>query len=252
MAEILPNSVLPARREVVHFTTSDGVRIVGELAMPMRPPRHTIVCLHPNPVQEGNMDSHVFRKMAWRLPAMFDIAVLRFNFRGVTSRLGSSGGHTDAGNAEGLDLAAALRFIDDRGLPVPWIVGWSFGTDVTLRHAADKQVRGAVLLSPPLRWTDTSDLDRWAASGKPLVCLVPELDSFLQPAEARERFSRIPQAVVVEGPGSKHLWVGEASVRQALEGIVRTVVGPDTALPSEWDGPMERWNDLRHAHHPMH
>ena len=66
MAEIVSNSVLPARRDIVHFTTTDGVRIVGELALPLRPVRRTIVCLHPNPLQEGSMDSHVLRKLAWR------------------------------------------------------------------------------------------------------------------------------------------------------------------------------------------
>jgi alpha/beta superfamily hydrolase len=256
--EIVANAVLPGRREVVRFTTEDGKRLVGELALPLRPPRHTIVCLHPNPVQEGNMDSHVLRKLAWRFPALFDVAVLRFNFRGVTSRAGTSEGETDAGNREGLDLAAALTLVDRRGLPEPWIVGWSFGTDVTLRHGADKRIRGAVLLSPPLRWTDTDDLDRWAGSGKPLVCLVPEFDSFLPPQQARERFARIPQAQVIEGPGSKHLWVGEVSVRQALQGIAHAVVGPDAELPHTWRGAMERWNDIKGAavpvslHHASH
>ncbi|MHB0929755.1 MAG: alpha/beta hydrolase, partial [Candidatus Nanopelagicales bacterium] len=217
----------------------------------LRPPRHTIICLHPNPVQEGSMDSHVFRKLAWRFPALFDTAVLRFNFRGVSSRLGTSGGETDAGNREGLDLAAALKFVDQRGLPEPWLVGWSFGTDVILRHAPDQRIKGAVLLSPPLRWTDTDDLDRWAASGKPLTCVVPEFDAFLMPAEARERFARIPQAQVVEGPGSKHLWVGEASVRQALQAVAQAVVGPETELPHSWSGPMERWNDIKGAAVPV-
>ncbi len=249
--EIVANAVLPGRREIVHFQTSDGVDIVGELALPLRPPRHTIVCLHPNPVQEGSMDSHVLRKLAWRFPALFDVAVLRFNFRGVTSRAGTSGGQTDAGNREGLDLVAALQFVDRRGLPEPWLVGWSFGTDVTLRHGSDKRIRGAVLLSPPLRWTDTDDLDRWAASGKPLTCLVPEFDAFLQPAEARERFARIPQATIIEGPGSKHLWVGEISVRQALQGIAQAVVGPDADLPHTWQGPMERWNDITGTASPV-
>ena len=244
MTEIVANSVLPGKRELVHFTTVDGVRLIGELSLPLRPVRHTIVCLHPNPVQDGNMDSHVLRKLSWRFPALFDCAVLRFNFRGVTSRAGTSEGVTDAGNAEGLDLAAALKFIDQRGLPLPWLVGWSFGTDVTLRHGSDKDIAGAVLLSPPLRWTDTADLDRWAASAKPLVCVVPELDAFLQPDEARERFARIPQAVVLEGPGSKHLWIGEVSVRQALQAIAHAVVGRVAELPVDYNGPMERWNDL--------
>ncbi len=244
MPEIVANSVLPARREIVHFTTTDGIDIIGELAMPVRPPQRSIICLHPNPLQDGNMDSHVLRKMSWRFPALFDCAVLRFNFRGVTSRDGASGGVHDLGNAEGNDLAAALRFLDDRGLPEPWIVGWSFGTDVTLRHASDKRIRGAVLLSPPLRWTNTDDLDRWAASGKPLVCAVPEYDSFLAPDEALARFARIPQAVIVEGPGAKHLWVGEPFVRQALQTVAHAVVGSDATLPTHWEGPMERWQDL--------
>ncbi len=249
--EIVANAVLPAQRELVRFLTSDSVSIVGELALPLRPPRHTIICLHPNPVQGGSMDSHVLRKLAWRFPALFDTAVLRFNFRGVSSRLGTSGGETDGGNREGLDLAAALAFVDQRGLPEPWLVGWSFGTDVILRHASDKRIRGAVLLSPPLRWTTTDDLDRWAASGKPLTCAVPEFDAFLLPEQARERFARIPGAQIVEGPGSKHLWVGEASVRQALQAIVHAMVGPDAELPHNWSGPMERWNDIKGAAVPV-
>ena len=38
------------------------------------------------------MDSHVFRKAAYRLPALAGIAVLRFNTRGTTSVQGTSEG----------------------------------------------------------------------------------------------------------------------------------------------------------------
>ncbi|MEY4348493.1 MAG: hypothetical protein RIS43_912, partial [Actinomycetota bacterium] len=34
MAEIVANSVLPAKREVIHFRASDGIQLVGELALP--------------------------------------------------------------------------------------------------------------------------------------------------------------------------------------------------------------------------
>jgi hypothetical protein len=123
-------------------------------------------------------------------------------------------------------------------------VGWSFGTDVVLRHGDVDPVEGAILLSPPLRWTTTDDLDHWAASGRRLTALVPELDDYLQPPEARERFARVPQAEVVGVEGAKHLWVGEKYVRIVLDAIVGHLVPGSGPLPDDYDGPMERWNDL--------
>jgi len=247
--EIVANSVLPATRIPITLQTSDGLNLVGELALPIdRQPTATIVCCHPLPTHGGMMDSHVLRKMAWRLPALADLAILRFNTRGTASAAGASEGVFDEGNAEGLDLAAALAFVRDQGLPTPWVLGWSFGTDVILKHALDARteqgLQGAILLSPPLRFSDVSDLDRWAESGLPLIALVPELDDYLQPPEARERFARVPQAEVIGVAGAKHLWVGEKSVVIALNEIVAHVAPQCSPLPSEWDGPMERWNDL--------
>ncbi|NED57755.1 alpha/beta hydrolase, partial [Micromonospora aurantiaca] len=86
MAEIRAATVLPARREEITLHTSDGLELVGELALPPeRPPVATLVCLHPLPTAEGMMDSHVLRKASYRLPALADLAVLRFNTRGTTS-----------------------------------------------------------------------------------------------------------------------------------------------------------------------
>lgn len=245
MAEIVANSVLPAHREPLTLLTEDGLRLVGELALPESvPAAATMVCVHPLPTHGGMMDSHVFRKAAWRLPALADLAVLRFNTRGTVSAAGRSEGHFDEGVGEGLDLRAALAEVARRGLPDPWVVGWSFGTDVTLRHGNVDPVQGAVLLSPPLRFSTTADLDGWAASGRPLVALVPEFDDYLRPAEATERFARVPHAEVVGVPGAKHLWVGEKSVRVVLDEVVRRIRPAAEPLPAEWFGPMERWNDL--------
>lgn len=243
MAEIVANSVLPARREPIVLYTEDDLRLVGELALPLGHADHTIVCLHPNPLQNGYMDSHVLRKLAWRFPAMFKTAVLRFNFRGVSSRAGTSEGEHGYSIDEGKDLRAALALVHERGLPKPWLVGWSFGTDVILRHASTLDVAGVILLSPPLKWTTDAELDLWRDVQTPIVCAVPEFDDFLKPDEAVARFARIPHAQVIAAPGAKHLWIGEAQVRQALEVIARTVVGPDAVLPTEWDGPMERWTE---------
>jgi alpha/beta superfamily hydrolase len=245
VAEIVANSVLPARREPLTIVTADGLRLVGELATPLdRDPVATMVCLHPLPTHGGMMDSHLFRKSAWRLPALAGIAVLRFNTRGTSSAAGTSEGAFDEGDGEGEDLLAAVRDAVELGLPLPWLVGWSFGTDVVLRHGDVDPVEGAILLSPPLRWTTDDDLDRWAASGRRLVALVPELDDYLQPPEARERFARVPQAEVIGVDGAKHLWVGEKYVRIVLDEIVGHLVPGSAALPDDYDGHMERWNDL--------
>lgn len=245
MPEIVATSVLPARREPLTITTSDGLRLVGELATPIdRDPVATMVCLHPLPTHGGMMDSHLFRKASWRLPALAGIAVLRFNTRGTTSAAGTSEGEFDAARAEGLDLVAAVRDADELGLPDPWLVGWSFGTDVVLRHGDIDPVAGAILISPPLRYSSDADLDRWASSGRPLTALVPELDDYLRPDEARERFARVPQAEVVGVEGAKHLWVGERYVRIVHDAIADHLVPGSAPLSYDYDGPMERWSDI--------
>jgi uncharacterized protein len=245
MPEIVANSVLPARRDPLTLVTDDGLRLVGELALPLAgDPVGTIVCVHPLPTHGGMMDSHVLRKMAWRLPALAGLAVLRFNTRGTASAAGTSEGSFDQGVGEGRDLAAAIGEVAARGLPDPWLVGWSFGTDVVLKHGDVDPVRGAVLLSPPLRFTADADLVGWNAGGRPVVCLVPELDDYLVPEAAEARFAVMPHAEVRGIPGARHLWVGERFVRTVLDEIVG-VVAPDRApLPASWDGPMDRWSDI--------
>ena len=239
MAAIRANSVLPARREQLTLQTADGLALVGELSAPAdRPPVATLICLHPLPTHGGMMDSHVFRKAAFRLPALAGIAVLRFNTRGTTSMQGTSEGSFDSGVGERYDVAAAIEYAEFHDLPNIWLVGWSFGTDLTLMHGHDPAVKGAILLSPPLRFSDESHLAEWADSGKPLVAVVPEHDDYLQPPEARERFAAVPHAEVVAVDGAKHLWVGDAE--KVLDLVVERVApGVDVPLPTEWDGPME-------------
>jgi alpha/beta superfamily hydrolase len=239
MPAIRANSVLPARREAITLHTADGLELVGELARPLdRDPVATLICLHPLPTHGGMMDSHVFRKAAFRLPALAGLAVLRFNTRGTSSVQGTSQGSFEDATGERYDVAAAIEYAEFADLPEIWVVGWSFGTDLTLMYARDPAVRGAVLLSPPLRYSSDDDLAAWAESGTPLLALVPEHDDYLRPDEARERFAVVPQAEVVGVDGAKHLWVGDAET--ALDLVVgRVAPSVDVPLPREWDGPME-------------
>ncbi len=110
----------------------------------------------------------------------------------------------------------------------------AFGTELALKWGNVPEVTGALLLSPPLRRAGDSDLDAWAASGKPLIALVPQFDDYLRPDEARRRFARVPQAEVVAAAGAKHLWVGEPYVRIALNEIVKRVNPAAWPLPTEW------------------
>jgi alpha/beta superfamily hydrolase len=227
---------LPARREDIELHTEDGLTLVGELSLPLdRDPVATIVALHPLPTGGGFMDSHIIRKAAGRLPALADIAVLRFNFRGVSSPRGTSGGAFGEGIHERLDLAAAVGFALARGLPQIWLVGWSFGTEVALKWGLEHpEVDGAILLSPPLRRASQQELAAWAGSGKRLVALIPELDEYLRPDEARQRFAAVPETEFVAVEGGKHLWVGENQTRRVLSEIVLRLNPAALPLASEY------------------
>jgi uncharacterized protein len=235
MTEIRASTVLPAVRTPVTIRTADGLNLVGELALPEgRAPAATLIGLHPLPTAGGMMDSHLLRKASYRLPALADLAVLRFNTRGTTSERGTSDGEFGDGESERHDVAAAIAYCAAAGLPRLWLVGWSFGTELALRWGDDPAVEGAILISPPLSRATDADLDRWAASGRPLVALIPELDDYLRPDAARARFARVPQAEVVAVERAKHLWVGEPYVRIVLNEIVRRVNPAAWPLPTEW------------------
>ena len=226
--EVRSSVELPSRRENITLHTSDGLALIGELATPLdREPVATLVMLHPLPTHGGFMDSHIYRKAANRLPALADLAVLRFNTRGTSSPHGTSEGEFGEGITEVADVRAAVAFAIQRGLPDIWVVGWSFGTELALKYAVDEEVLGAILLSPPLHRTTDEELLRWNQSYKRLVALVPEFDDYLTPAQAELRFSIVPKLEMVAVEGAKHLWVGEAATKRVLDEIVR-VVNPDS------------------------
>jgi uncharacterized protein len=235
--EIRGPVLLPAEREEIVLDTADGVRLVGELALPPSgEPVATLVTLHPLPTAGGFMDSHILRKAAARLPALAQLAVLRFNTRGTSSPRGTSEGTFDGGRAEAFDVAAAMAFVAERSLPRPWLVGWSFGTELALKYGRDHPIEGTVLLSPPLHRATEAEVAAWAGDPRPFIALIPEFDDYLRPAEAAERFSSVPHVTLVAVEGGKHLWVGESQTRRVLTEIVAAVNPEALPLATEWDG----------------
>jgi uncharacterized protein len=231
--------LLPARREAITLRTLDELTLVGELAQPSEtPPVATLVTLHPLPTPGGFMDSHILRKAAARLPALADLAVLRFNTRGTTSPHGTSEGTFDGGASEAFDVAAAMDLVRERGLPRPWLVGWSFGTELALKYGRDHDVEGVILLSPPLHRATPEEVAAWAGDSRRVIVIVPEFDDYLRPDAAAERFASIPDAVMIAVEGGKHLWVGENQTRRVLTEIVAAVNPDALPLPITWDGPL--------------
>jgi alpha/beta superfamily hydrolase len=231
---IRPSTILPAKRNPFTLITTDGETLVGEVAQPVGPILGAILCLHPLPTAGGMMDSHLFKKAANRLPEMAGISVVRFNTRGTSSQNGTSTGTFDNGGSEKYDVEAALAYcFDILHLENLWVVGWSFGTDLALKHAIDKRVKGLILLSPPLRTSQLIDLEKWDIDGRPVITIVPELDDYLRPEEAAKRFAVIKQHQMIAVEGAKHLWVGEPSVNRVLSEITKIVAPSRLPLPTE-------------------
>ena len=232
---VRPSSVFDARRTPFHVMTEDGVDLIGEVAAPLGASSGAILCLHPLPIAGGMMDSHVYKKAANRLPAMSGITVVRFNTRGTTSEAGSSTGQFDNGVAEHCDVEAMLNYcFDTLKLENIWVTGWSFGTDLALQHAKDPRHKGLILLSPPLRTTTDVQLQYWNSDSRPITALVPELDDYLKPDQARERFAIVPTLKIIAVDEAKHLWLGEPAVHRVLSEIASIVNGVPTILPMQF------------------
>ena len=230
--EIRSSVELPSKRIPVRLQTADGLTLIAELALPeSKEPVATLIMLHPLPTAGGFMDSHLYRKAANRLPALADLAILRFNTRGTTSPHGTSEGSFDGGNAERYDVEAAVTYAIEQGLPNIWLVGWSFGTELALKYGPDLNVQGAILLSPPLHRTSVEELERWNLVDKKLVALIPELDDYLKPDEAAIRFLVIKAIELINVEAAKHLWVGGSATKRVLDEIVRVTNKASYPLP---------------------
>ena len=232
---IRPSTVLPAIRTPFTVTTADGQTLVGEVASPIEGQCDpAILMLHPNPAGGGMMDSHIYKKAANRLPAMTGITIVRFNTRGTTSEAGTSTGTYDDGVSEKFDVEAMITYcFETLGITDLWVCGWSFGTDLALKYARDPRIKGLILLSPPLKYSQESDLDFWVTDPRTITALIPEFDDYLVPDQARKRFARITHMNLIAVDGGKHLWVGEPSVHRVLTEITQVVAPERLPLPQE-------------------
>ena len=235
MSEVIrPSTVLPANRKLISFVTEDGLKLIGEVASPKITRLASVLCLHPNPTGGGMMDSHIYKKAANRLPHMAGIEIIRFNTRGTESEQGKSEGEYGATVTEKYDVEAAINFsFNELKVEKLWVIGWSFGTELALKWARDPRILGLILLSPPMKYSTDLDLEFWRKDGRSITALVPEFDEYLNPEEARNTFTNIPNLNLIAVDGAKHLWVGEPMVHRVLSEIVKVVAPSRLPLATE-------------------
>ena len=144
------------------------------------------------------MDSHLLRKASYRLPALADLAVLRFNTRGTASERGTSDGRVRrAARPSGTTWRPRSATALTRDLPRLWLLGWSFGTELALQWGNDPDVEGAILLSPPLQPRQRRRPGRLGRVGPAAARAGARARRLPAPDEARGRFARVPQAEVI-------------------------------------------------------
>jgi len=225
---------LPANRRSITIKTADGLNLIGEVATPIGNRIASVLCLHPLPTAGGMMDSHILKKAANRLPEMAGLEIIRFNTRGTTSEAGTSDGTFGEGITERHDVEAAINYcFNEVAVEKLWVLGWSFGTDLALKFARDPRIQGLILLSPPLRTSEPSDLEFWAADGRQIIAMIPEFDDYLQPDAAAKAFKVISQIKLINVDEAKHLWVGEPAVYRVLSEITRAISPEKLPLPIE-------------------
>ncbi len=156
---------VPITRRTVEFETSDGVELVGDIAVPDAATSAAIVC-HPHPQYGGNRFNNVVTALFDALPDA-GIAALRFDFRAEFS----------GGPGERLDALAALDLLAVEVPGIPLVaLGYSFGALVAL-GLDDDRVTALGLVAPPLAMVPGVDTPRVRT-----LVLTPAHDQFSPPA----------------------------------------------------------------------
>ncbi|MEO5617165.1 MAG: alpha/beta fold hydrolase [Candidatus Eisenbacteria bacterium] len=179
-------------------------------------PIAAVVC-HPHPLYGGTLHNKVVHRAAGVLHAL-GAAVLRFNFRGV----GRSAGAHDRGSGELEDARAALEWMRVRHPRArAWLAGFSFGSWIAARLAAESpQAERLILIAPPIR---TSSFTALYDCTTPKLVIQGTADDICPPELLKVEFPRWadPKKLVLV-PGGTHFFDRKlAELAAALEGAIR-------------------------------
>ena len=195
--------------------TEDGESLEAQLAVPDGA-TVGVVLAHPHPLYGGSMWDGPPAVLYERLPAA-GAAAVRFNFRGV----GRSTGTHDRGDAERLDVLAALAALPAE-LPVI-LCGYSFGADVCLTVDHPRVVGWCAIAPPLMRGMSVSDTPR------PKLLLVPEHDQYDPPGRAAEETVGWAATTIEVIEGADHFLAG--ALGRVADAVSRFVLTEPYSLP---------------------
>ena len=186
-------------------------RLESILMHPDGDPVAAAVVCHAHPLHGGMMHFKVVFRAAKALQH-HGLAVLRFNFRGVSR---SEGTHDD-GRGEQDDVRAALDEMARRFPTLPQVLGgFSFGSVMAARvGGTDPRVRALLVMGFPLRSVqDTAYLD---GVTKPRLFVQGERDEFGNAEAIRARVEPLaPPRELVVVPGADHFFTAHLDALQA-------------------------------------
>ena len=197
----------------MHFTASDGVELVGDIAAPDAPVSATIVC-HPHPQYGGDRHNNVVTALFDALPEA-GIAAFRFDFRAEFA----------GGRGERLDAIAALDVLAAELPGTPLVaLGYSFGALIALA-LADDRVTALGLVAPPLAMVHDVDAPRVRT-----LVLTPAHDQFSPPAVTEPivaGWGPIAEHRTIES--ADHTLVGRTAT--VADQVVRWLSSPPRKMP---------------------
>lgn len=157
--------------ETVRIEVDDEVTLAGGYTAAAGKAQGGAVVLHPHPLYGGSMHNNVVETLV-RAALEAGWSALRFNFRGV----GGSSGRHDEGIGEQKDVLAAASWLSQKAGPKITLLGYSFGSLVGARAAAEvPSLAGGVWVSPPLI---LGSLPPWPQDGGPLLIIAGTKDEF--------------------------------------------------------------------------
>jgi uncharacterized protein len=187
------------------------------LDAPEAEPRAAAVFAHPHPLHGGTMHTKAVYQASKAL-ARIDVAVLRFNFRGV----GRSAGTHSGGQGEMADFRASLDYMAVRypGLPL-WAAGFSFGSFVALNAgAADARVQVLLGIGAAV---DRYDYEAVILSDKPKFLIHGEFDELIPLRAVKKFYAQLAEPkdlVIIDG--ADHLFNGKTmELGQSVEDLLK-------------------------------
>ena len=158
-----------------------------------------VIC-HPHPLQGGTMHNKVVTTLERSLREL-GLATVVFNFRGT----GASQGAFDNGIGETEDLIAVARWAQRvRPRDALWLAGFSFGSYVAARAAAQLPVRQMISIAPPVgRW----DFSQLASPLCPWLIVQGEADEIVEPQAVYAWVAAQPEPpTLVRMPETSHFF----------------------------------------------